>query len=139
MGKEDRIRLAKEFAEIGSRYGIKIKTCGEGTAFEEYGVDCTGCMTQEVYERALGCNLIVPKTKGARTECGCLLGGDIGAYNTCGHMCRYCYANYDEKTVRENMRNHNPNSPLLIGYLTADDEVHEAKQESWKDMQMRLW
>lgn len=139
VGREDRIRLAKAFVEIGSRYGITIKACGEGIELAEYGVDCSGCMTQEVYERALDCGLNVPRTKGARTECGCLLGGDIGAYNTCGHMCRYCYANYDEKTVRDNMRNHDPKSPLLIGNITPEDVVHEAKQESWKDMQLRLW
>lgn len=139
VGREDRIRLAKAFVEIGSRYGITIKACGEGIELADYGVDCSGCMTQEVYERALDCGLNVPRTKGARTECGCLLGGDIGAYNTCGHMCRYCYANYDEKTVRDNMRNHDPKSPLLIGNITPEDVVHEAKQESWKDMQLRLW
>lgn len=139
VGMEDRIKLAKAFVEIGKKYGMTIKTCGEGDEWEKYGVDCSGCMTQEVYERALGCGINVPKTKGARTECGCILGGDIGAYNTCGHMCRYCYANYDEKTVRDNMRNHDPKSPLLIGNITPDDVVHEAKQESWKDWQLRLW
>ena len=77
--------------------------------------------------------------KGARAECDCLLGSDIGAYNTCGHLCRYCYANYDEKTVRENQKKHNPDSPLLLGGLTDADVIHEAKQESWRDMQLRLW
>ncbi|MBQ7359511.1 MAG: DUF1848 domain-containing protein [Lachnospiraceae bacterium] len=139
VGKEEKIALVKAFVEIGRKYGMTIKTCGEGDEWEQYGVDCSGCMTQEVYERALGCGIQVPKTKGARTDCGCILGGDIGAYNTCGHLCRYCYANYDEKTVKYNMRNHDPKSPLLIGNITADDVVHEAKQESWKDMQLRLW
>ena len=62
-----------------------------------------------------------------------------GAYNTCGHLCRYCYANYDEKTVRENQKKHNPDSPLLLSGLTDADVIHEAKQESWRDMQLRLW
>lgn len=139
VAKEEKVALVKAFVEIGRKYGMTIKTCGEGEEWESYGVDCSGCMTQEVYERALGCGIQVPKTKGARTECGCILGGDIGAYNTCGHLCRYCYANYDEKTVKDNMRNHDPKSPLLIGNITRDDVVHEAKQESWKDMQLRLW
>lgn len=137
--KVERIELAKEFVRIGNKYGMVIKSCAEGTELEAYGVDCSGCMTVSVYERAIGCSLNVPKVKGARTECGCLLGCDIGAYNTCGHLCRYCYANYDVKTVMENMKNHNPESPLLLGHLNQDDVIHVAKQESFKDMQLTLW
>ena len=136
--REDRFALAKEFVRIGKKYDIHIKACAEGNELADLGVDCGGCMTVDVYEKAIDCSLKVPKQKGARSECGCLLGCDIGAYNTCGHLCRYCYANYDAKTVLENMRKHNPTSPLLLGELTKEDIVHEAKQESWKDMQMRL-
>ena len=136
--KEDRIVIGKEFARIGKKYGITIKTCAEGNELEEFGVDCSGCMTVSVYEKAIGCSLNVPKMKGARSECGCLLNGGIGAYNTCGHLCRYCYANYDAKTVIDNMKNHNPNSPLLIGELSPDDVVSDAKQASWKDKQLKL-
>ena len=67
----------------------------------------------------------------------CYLGGDIGAYNTCGHLCRYCYANYGADTVRKNMTAHDPESPLLIGRLTPEDRVHEAKQESWIARRLR--
>ncbi len=137
--KEERIELAKEFVRIGNQYGMIIKSCAEGTELNAYGVDCSGCMTVSVYEKAIGCSLIVPKVKGARTGCGCMLGCDIGAYNTCGHMCKYCYANYDAKTVMENMQNHNPASPLLLGQLRETDIIHTAKQESFRDMQLNLW
>ena len=136
--KTTQIELAREFVRIGKRYGMTIKSCAEGDFLEPYGVDCSGCMTVSVFEKAIDCSLNVPKKKGARSECACLLGCDIGAYNTCGHLCRYCYANYDMATVRENMRRHNPNSPLLLGELTRDDVIHEAKQESFKDLQMKL-
>lgn len=138
--KEDRLRLGKEFVRIGARYGLNVKACAEGRELEPYGVDCDGCMTVELFEHAIGCELNVPKSKekGARAECACLLGSDIGAYNTCGHLCRYCYANYDAETVAGNMRRHDPKSPLLIGKLHEEDVVKEAKQESWRDGQMRL-
>lgn len=138
VGKEDRITIGKEFARIGEKYGITVKSCAEGNELAPFGVDCSGCMTASVYEKAIGCSLNVPKIKGARSECGCLLSCDIGAYNTCGHLCRYCYANYDTKTVMDNMKRHNPNSPLLIGELSPDDVVSDAKQESWKDRQLKL-
>lgn len=137
--KEERIEFAKEFVRIGGKYGMIIKGCAEGTELEPYGVDCAGCMTVSTFEKAIDCSLNVPKTKSARPECGCLLGCDIGAYNTCGHLCKYCYANYDTKTVIANMKKHNPNSPLLLGELSAEDVIHEAKQESWKDMQLKLF
>lgn len=137
--KNERITLAKEFVRIGSKYDMTIKACAEGTELESYGVDCSGCMTVSMYEQAIDCSLKVPKMKGARAECGCLLGCDIGAYNTCGHLCRYCYANYDARTVIDNRKRHNPDSPLLLGDLSEDDVIHEARQESWKDMQLKLW
>lgn len=137
--KEERIQIAKEFVRIGKKYEMTIKSCAEGTELEVFGVDCSGCMTAATFEKAIGCFLEVPKVKGAREECGCLLGCDIGAYNTCEHLCKYCYANYDVKTVMENVKNHKPDSPLLIGTLYNDDVIHEAKQESWKDFQLKLW
>ena len=57
---------------------------------------------------------------------------DIGAYNTCGHLYKYCYANYNKGLLLENMRKHNENSPLLIGELSKEDKITEAKQKSWK-------
>jgi len=136
--KEDRIAIGKEFVRIGKKYGITIKTCAEGEELEPYGADCSGCMTTAVFEKAIDCSLNVPNVKSARPECGCLLGSDIGMYNTCGHLCKYCYANYDTQTVMKNMKSHNPKSALLLGELTADDVIHEAKQESWKDRQLKL-
>ncbi len=38
----------------------------------------------------------------------------------------------------KNMAAHDPESPLLIGQLTPEDQVHEAKQESWIDPQMMM-
>ena len=34
-----------------------------------------------------------PKGPGQRLTCGCIMSKDIGEYNTCPHLCHYCYAN----------------------------------------------
>ena len=130
---DEKLRLGKAFVEIASKYGMTVRPCAEGTDLARFGADCSGCMTVAMYEKALRKNLIVPRFAPARKECACYLGCDIGAYNTCGHLCRYCYANYDAATVRHNMKMHDPESPLLIGHLLPDDEVHDAVQESWID------
>lgn len=135
---EQRLLLGKAFVEIAGQYGMTVRPCGEGDELARFGVDCSGCMTVAMYEQALGRRLKVPKTAPARKECACYLGGDIGAYNTCGHLCRYCYANYDAATVRKNLAAHDPESPLLIGHLEPGDQVHEAKQESWIDPQITM-
>ena len=135
---EQRLLLGKAFAEIAGQYGMTLRPCGEGDELARFGADCSGCMTVAMYEQALGRRLKVPKTAPARKECACYLGGDIGAYNTCGHLCRYCYANYDAATVRKNLAAHDPESPLLIGRLEPGDQVHEAKQESWIDPQITM-
>ena len=138
VSTEDRLTLGKAFVEIGKRYGMTIRPCAEGNELARFGADCSGCMTLSMYEDAIGQRLKAPNHAPARKACACYLGADIGAYNTCGHLCRYCYANYDEETVRQNTRKHDSLSPLLIGHLRPGDTVHEAKQESWIDGQIRL-
>ncbi len=136
---QERITIGRTFAEIGKRYGITIKACAEGTDLAPYGVDCGGCMTKQTFETAIGSNLIVPKKKSQRAECACVLGTDIGAYDTCGHLCRYCYANNNHENVRRNMQLHDPKSPFLVGNLQEGEIIHQAKQESWADMQLTLF
>lgn len=136
---EEQHILAQEFVHIGNKYNIKIKTCAEGEELAKYGVDCSGCMTKTVIERAIGSNLKIKQKNSARSSCNCLLGNDIGAYNTCDHGCAYCYANYDQKTVINNMKLHNPKSPFLVGGSMDGDIIKDAKQESFIDNQMTLF
>lgn len=140
VSKEDRAVIGQEFVRIGKRYGMEIKGCGEGRELEAYGVNCGGCMTLETYEMAIGAKLHGPKQKSrARSACACHLSCDIGQYDTCAHFCRYCYANANRAAVRQNMQNHDPDSLLLVGGLRPEDQIHEAKQESWRDGQLDLW
>ncbi len=138
VNKAERIKIGSFFVEIGKKYGMTIKACAERNELKAYGVDCDGCLTQHTYETALHARLNIPKRKGRREACACFLGNDIGAYDTCKHLCKYCYANTDREAVLYNSKQHDPNSPFLIGSHRPGDLIHEAKQESWIDHQLIL-
>lgn len=140
VSKQDRLFLGKEMIRIAKQYEMVVKPCAEGDELAPYGADCSGCMTVKTYETALHANLDVPKRKSNQRNgaCACLLGVDIGAYDTCGHLCKYCYANTDASLVKENMRKHDSASPFLLGGFMPGDVIHEAQQKSWIDGQMRL-
>ena len=138
VSSQDRLTLGKAMAEIAAANGMTLRPCAEGNELAPFGADCSGCMTVAMYEQALRQRLRVPFHPPARKACACYLGGDIGAYNTCAHFCRYCYANYDAETVRLNQARHDPASPLLIGHVQSGDQVRDAKQESWIDRQISM-
>ena len=137
--REVRLQLGEAMADRAREHGMTLKPCGEGTELARFGADCSGCMTMAVYEKGAGCALKPPKgLKGARDACACYLSCDIGAYNSCAHLCRYCYANNDRRLVIENSCRHDPESPFLIGNYEDGDKIHDVLQKSWIDMQMRL-
>lgn len=141
VSKADRIGIGKAIIRIGAKYGMTIRPCAEGDELAAYGADCSGCMTVNIFETALHAYLDVPKRKTNQRngQCACLLGVDIGAYDTCGHLCKYCYANTNAAFVKENMRKHDPLSPFLLGKSMPEDVIHEAQQRSWIDRQLRLF
>ena len=119
---EEQIEIAKAFSKIGKENNITIHACCEKEYLKDYGLDITGCMSQEIVEKAIQNKLNAPKNNSKRMQCNCLMGNDIGAYNTCMHLCKYCYANANQVLVKENVKNHNPDSPFLIGELEKEDK-----------------
>ena len=136
--REQRLAQGKAIIEIASGHGMTVKPCAEGDELAFYGADCGGCMRISDYEKAIGRHIIAPKKKGARAECACYLSCDIGMYNTCRHLCRYCYANAEPQKVLELSRLHDPRSPFLIGNYMAGDNIHDVPQVSWVDRQQSL-
>ena len=135
----ERMELGAYIIETARRYGMTVYPCGGGEELVPLGADTGGCMTPRIYERALGRRIHFPNYQRQRKECDCYLGADIGAYDSCPHLCRYCYANTHAVRVQKNMRCHDPRSPFLIGHAKEGDRVRAARQESWLEAQERLF
>ena len=123
LSQEDIRILASILGPIAARYGIRMSTCSEEMDLEEYGIRKGECIDDRLIESITGHHLDVKKDDTQRASCGCVKSVDIGTYHTCAHFCRYCYANLSQRQVKENRRQHNPDSPLLIGSLRGDEKI----------------
>lgn len=120
---DDKInQIAKEFGAIAKKYKVPIQTCAEKYDLTKYEFQKESCLSlNTVYK-------LTKKAKGwkqnkNREDCQCVETVDIGAYNTCLHQCKYCYANYDETKLKINFKQHDPNSSLIIGHITNKDTI----------------
>ena len=130
---EEKIYIAKEFSKIAKEHHMELRLCSKEKWLKDYGIDIDGCMRLEDYERSINTKLnIKQKMQARKGYCACYLSNDIGTYNSCLHLCSYCYANGNKNHVISNYKKHDDNSPFLIGHLEPNDKVREAKQESYK-------
>lgn len=135
-----KIIIAKEFLKIANKHHMELRLCSKEKWLSSYGIDVNGCMRLEDYERAIGFSLKPTKKMEARKGyCSCYLSNDIGSYNSCLHLCSYCYANGNPNLVLSNFKKHDEDSPFLIENISPDDKIRLAKQESWKEIQGKLF
>jgi DNA repair photolyase len=131
--------LMKGLTELNNKWNYTLATCAEKTDLSMYEVEHNRCIDDELMVRLfkddkelmnfLGYTPPAQhflfdekeykpnpklKDKGQRAACGCIMSKDIGMYNTCNHLCTYCYANHSEKIVRKNLSLHNPEGECII-------------------------
>lgn len=139
LNNDEMVRMAEMLHPLAERYGIRMVTCAEEIDLSAVGIHHGKCIDEELISRITGYELEVKKDLHQRKTCRCVESIDIGAYNTCPHICLYCYANSDPRTVRQNAARHNPESPLLFGELSGEEKVVERKIESFKKVQRDLF
>ena len=85
--------------------------------------DMFGATEEERHDRWVVSDEIHAKHKdsGQRLACGCIMSKDIGEYNTCPHLCHYCYANTNNAAAMENWKRHCacPHAETITGCLVA--------------------
>ncbi len=92
------IRLAYEDRELMDFLGVEIKE-----------PDLFGAVPEGALELGNGAYAVKKKNnkdKGQREACGCIVSKDIGQYNTCPHLCEYCYANASKDVAVANYQKH---------------------------------
>lgn len=140
---EDMLYIAENLARLNKRWGFTLATCGEKIDIDQFGITHNKCVDDDLMikyfsadeklmnhigVKVVGCDdLFYPpgtiiregnkKDKGQRAFCGCIESKDIGEYNTCPHLCEYCYANTSKETAVRNWQQHklNPNAETIIG------------------------
>ena len=125
--EEDYKLIGENFSKIAKNNNMVVQTCFEERNLTEYGFIKGECMSKELSFKLTGKTY---KKWQARkgSACNCVELVDIGVYNSCNHLCKYCYANYDESKVKININNHDINSSLLIGHINSNDIIKPRKR-----------
>ena len=127
FSNEDYKVIGLNFSRIAKEHHIIVQTCGEKKDLVEYGFIKDECLSRSLAYKLTGKNF--PRWQARNNKnCNCANMVDIGSYNSCLHLCKYCYANYDEDSIKRNVLEHDDNSSLLIGNLNSDDIIKVRKK-----------
>lgn len=134
--------IAAGLQELNKDWGYVLATCGEKIELSKYGIIHNKCIDDDLMIKYFSSNKVLMdhlgieiqpgdlfdsapkivkhrsnKDKGQRLFCGCIASKDIGEYNTCAHLCEYCYANDTKDVAINNMRRHrsNPFAETITG------------------------
>lgn len=133
LSPDDQNMFAQELAKLSKELDLELATCGELADLSAFGVKHNKCVDDDLMMRLfhddtelmnfIGAEYDIlngwqikmsKKDKGQRKACGCVVSKDIGMYNTCPHLCRYCYANFSDELVMRNWRAQKQESEFLV-------------------------
>jgi len=135
LNEDMMLEMGAHLSAIAKSFDMEIIACSESIDLSPVGIKNAKCIDDSLISSIIGQKIYVDKDKNQRSECGCVTSVDIGAYNTCKHGCLYCYANYSDTSVKNNILKHNPHSPFLIGDKEPDDKVTVRKMQSYINTQ----
>lgn len=142
FGDADMLQFAAGIQRLNKTWGYILATCGEKIDIDAYGIVHNKCIDDDLMIKyfsddarlmeflgveIIGGDLFNPektiikhrnnKDKGQRQYCGCIVSKDVGEYNTCAHLCEYCYANSSKEIALHNLQAHkvNPKAETIIG------------------------
>lgn len=136
LDTEERAAFVEGLVHLNEAWGLELATCGEDELYDSYGIKKNSCIDGGLIGSLFPEDLELlaflkknnKKDSGQRASCGCIWSKDIGQYNTCIHMCRYCYANRSETDARKNYQSHqlNPHAATITGQKLEKIPVKES-------------
>ncbi len=146
ISDDEKNLMAEKLADIARANNMSIATCATDIDFDSFGIEHNACIDKALIERLTGGKIKDTKknTKdsGQRSACKCMASKEIGAFNTCGNGCRYCYANHSPESVKKSMAKYDPLSPILCDSIGEDEVIKDAadmKALVSRDRQMSLF
>jgi len=106
-------RFITSLASMCTEFDLEIRSCAETRPMERFGVRNGKCIDNEYIRQTLGVEVPGRKDPGQRGACGCVTSVDIGAYDTCVHGCRYCYATRNHRLALNRYQRIDPKGPSL--------------------------
>ncbi len=94
---EEQRAYADRLAARAARYGIRLYACCNDHLLSER-IGKARCIDGAKLSLLFGA-MLDTRSAASRKECGCTKSIDIGAYDSCGHGCVYCYANTDQESA----------------------------------------
>jgi hypothetical protein len=111
LSKEEQQRYAERLARRADAYGIRLSSCCNDHLLSDR-IDKARCIDGAMLSLLFRTPLDT-RAAASRKECGCTKSVDIGAYDTCGHGCMYCYANTDQEKASRACQEFEPDALSL--------------------------
>jgi DNA repair photolyase len=109
-----------DMKQIADAHGISMQSCAEEYDLVASSIARGSCIDYRLINDLFKLDLRYKKDPSPRKSCLCGLSVDIGAYNTCGYRCQYCYANNSFERALLNLRRLNQESPSMAPILTGE-------------------